>query len=78
MVKENTSQQVRLKNIEKTRKYFVEEIEQNELMSNKHRNGLCNSKLFSKLCYFSFCSYSMYFNFCFYIFDWYSYKNYVF
>ena len=35
--KENLSQQFRLKNVEETRNYFVEEIEQNELMSNKHK-----------------------------------------
>ena len=39
MVEENVSQEFRLKNIEKTRNYFVEKIEQNELMSNKHRKG---------------------------------------
>ena len=31
------SQELRLKNIDKTGNYFVEEIEQNELMSNKHK-----------------------------------------
>ena len=39
MVEENVSQEFRLKNIEKTRNYFVEKIEQNELMSNKDRKG---------------------------------------
>ena len=39
MVEENVSQEFRLKNIEKTRNYFVEKMEQNELMSNKHRKG---------------------------------------
>ena len=29
MVEENVSQEFRLKNLDKTRKYFVEEIEQN-------------------------------------------------
>ena len=33
MVKENISQEFRLKNVDETRNYFVEEIEQNELMS---------------------------------------------
>ena len=35
MVEENISQEFRLKNIDETRNYFVEEIEQNELMSGK-------------------------------------------
>ena len=39
MVEENVSQEFRLKNLEKTRNYFVEKMEQNELMSNKHRKG---------------------------------------
>ena len=37
MGEENISQEYRLKNIDKTRNYFVEEIEQNELMSKKHK-----------------------------------------
>ena len=38
MVEESISQEFRLKNIDETRNYFLEEIEQNELMSRKHRN----------------------------------------
>ena len=34
--KVNLSQQSRLKNIDEARNYFLEEIKQNELMSNKH------------------------------------------
>ena len=34
------SQEFRLKNIDETRNYFLEEIKQNELMSRKHK-GLC-------------------------------------
>ena len=37
MVEENISQEFRLKNIDETRNYFLEEIEQNELMSKKHK-----------------------------------------
>ena len=36
MVEENISKEFRLKNIDKTRNYFLEEIEQNGLMSKKH------------------------------------------
>ena len=31
------SQEVRLKNIDETRNYFLEEIKQNKLMSRKHK-----------------------------------------
>ena len=39
MVEENKDQESRLKNIDETRNYFVEEIKQNELMSKKHKKG---------------------------------------
>ena len=37
MVKENIFQEFKLKNINETRNYFLEEIEQNELMSREHK-----------------------------------------
>ena len=37
MVEENKSQEFKLKNIGETRNCFLEEIEQNELMSRKHK-----------------------------------------
>ena len=37
MVEENIIQEFRLKNIDETRNYFLEEIKQNELMSKKHK-----------------------------------------
>ena len=37
MLEENISQEFRLKNIDETRNYFLEEIKQNELMSKKHK-----------------------------------------
>ena len=36
MVEENISQEFRLKNIDETRNYLIEEINQNELISKKH------------------------------------------
>ena len=38
MVAENNSLKCRLKNIDEIRNYFVEEIEQNTLMSKKYKN----------------------------------------
>ena len=37
MSEENISQEFRLKKIDEARNYFIEEINQNELMSKKHR-----------------------------------------
>ena len=37
MVEENISHEFRLKSIDESRNYFLEEIEQNELMSRKHK-----------------------------------------
>ena len=37
MNEENTSQEFRLKNIDETKKYFIEEIKHNESISNKHK-----------------------------------------
>ena len=37
MVKENISQEFRLKNIDETRNYLIEEINRNELTSKKHK-----------------------------------------
>ena len=37
IAKENISQEFRLKNIDETRNYFIEEINQNDLMSKKHK-----------------------------------------
>ena len=36
MAEENTSSEIRLKNRDETRNYFLEEIEQNKLISRKH------------------------------------------
>ena len=36
-IKENISQEFRSKNVDKIRNYFIEEIEEKELMSNKHK-----------------------------------------
>ena len=38
MVQHNISQEIKLKNIDETRNYFIEEIKQNEFMSEKHKN----------------------------------------
>ena len=40
MTEENISQKLRLKNIDKIKKYFIEEIKQNQLISKKHQKVL--------------------------------------
>ena len=37
MSEENISQELKLKNMDETRNYLIEEINQNELMSKKHK-----------------------------------------
>ena len=63
MVKGNISQEFRLTNTDETRNHFVEEIEQNELMSNNYIK-VC-MKLYWAPSYFSFCNYWIYSNWCF-------------
>ena len=43
MVEEDISQEFRLKNIHKTRNYFLKEIEQNELISSKQHKKVCTT-----------------------------------
>ena len=42
MSEENISQEFRMKNIDETRNYLIEEINRNELMSKKHKK-VCTS-----------------------------------
>ena len=42
MLEKNISDEFRLKNVHETRNYFLKEIEQNELMSRKHKK-ICTS-----------------------------------
>ena len=53
-------QEFRLKNIDETSNYFLDEIEQNELMSKMH-NKICTTFNYIEhfLSYFSFYNYSM-------------------
>ena len=48
VVEENISQECRLKDVDETRNYFLEEIEQNELRSIKlkKKKALYNSKFY--------------------------------
>ena len=39
MVEEKISQEFRLKNLNETRNYFLQEVEQNELISRKHKKA---------------------------------------
>ena len=46
MAEKNISQEFRLKNMNETRSYLIEEINRNEFMSRKQRKGLYNFKLY--------------------------------
>ena len=72
------SEEFRLKNINEITNYFHKEIQQNELISKKHKKVCTNSKLHWTSSYISFDNYCMYFNFCFCLFVCYSYMNYEF
>ena len=63
MIEENIGRYFRLKNMDKARNYFVEEIQQNEMITKKHK------KIFTTLNYIEHVlisdsrGYWMYFNF---------------
>ena len=62
MTKKNKSQQFRLKNIDQTKKYFIEKVKKNELMKNS--NYIKHWKCFHFcFCFFSWnsCKYSWYY-----------------
>ena len=70
MAEESMSQEFRLKNIDETRNYLIEEIKQNELMSKKHK------KVCTTLNYIDyFHNYWICFHFCFVFFSWYSNRS---
>ena len=67
MVEENLSEKFRLKNIDGTRNYFLEETKQKELMSTNCKK-VCTTlnyveHFFVDLPYFSFHNYCMFLNF---------------
>ena len=49
MDKQKISQEFRLKNYRRKRYYFIEEIKQNELMSNNYKNICANLNYFEHL-----------------------------
>ena len=59
MVEENISQECRLKDVDETRNYFLEEIEQNELRSIKLKKKLYTTPNSIEHSYFRFCNYRM-------------------
>ena len=56
MTEENISQKFRLKNIDETKNYFIDKINQNELTSKKHKNA-CRNLNYTELFLYSFYSY---------------------
>ena len=72
------NQEFRLKKIDEIRNYLIEEINQNELISMKHKSicKVLNYIEHSLLC--NFCNYSISFYFCFCFFSWNFNRNYKF
>ena len=77
MPEENIRQEFRLKSIVETRNYFFIEINQNELMSKKHKK-VCRVLNHTEhlLIIISTITGCFHFSFCF--FNWYFYRNYKF
>ena len=78
MAEENICQEIRLKSIDETRNYLIQEINRNELTSKKHKKICTALDYIEHFFYLSSNNYWMCFNFCFCFFDWYSYKDYEF
>ena len=57
MVEGNITQEFSFENINKTRNYFIEEVNESHLKSRKHKKRLYGFKLNRKLAYFSFSGY---------------------
>ena len=64
------SQEFRLKNIDETKNYFLEEIKQNELISGEYKKVCTTVNYIEHYFCFSFYNYWMYLNFCFCFFAW--------
>ena len=80
MVEENIRQEFRLKNIDKTRNYLIEEINRNELMRKKHKT-VCTTLNYIEhflILAASRIGYVPMLPFLFCFFSWYSYRNYEF
>ena len=72
------SHKFRLKKINETRNYLLQEIEKNELMSKKHKKICTNLKCIEHVLVLASTITRCIFNFCFCFFNWYSYRNYKF
>ena len=64
MIEENISQEFRLKNTDETKNYFLEEMEQNELMSKKHKK-FCTTLNYIEHFLILASTSQIFYNFCF-------------
>ena len=78
MVEEKISQEFRLKNIDKKRNYFLEEIEQNKLTSKKHKKVCTMLYYIEHFLILASTITGCISIFCFCFFAWYSYRNHEF
>ena len=75
MIKENISQKFIIENIDGTRNYFFEEIEQNELMSKNHKQ-VSKTLNYIEHCYILASTITGFVSVPPFISAWYSYRNY--
>ena len=78
MKEKNISQEFRWNKIDETRYYFLREVEENELMSRKHKKFGTTLNYIEHSLILASTNFSLYLNFFFRFFDWYSYRNYRF
>ena len=78
MSEENISQEFRLKNIDETINYFIKEINQNELMSKKHKKVCIALSYIEPLLILVSAVTACVCISAFFFFSWYSYRNYEF
>ena len=78
MVAENIDQKIRFKNIEKTQYYFIKELDQNELMSKRHKKVSMVLNYVEHFLILASPVTGCISILCFLFFAWYSYRNYVF
>ena len=74
MVEENISQKFRLKNIVQTRNHFLEEIDQNESRSSKHKK-VCTTLNYTEHFIILACTITGCISIFVCFFDWLSYRN---
>ena len=67
------SQDFRLKSLDETKTYFIEQLNQSDFVSTKHKKR--NFEFYLTIIYLSFCYHWLCFNIWFLIIDWYFHRH---